>query len=72
MSTGWRARVLLDGGNFYQLPGPLQFLYPPFAALLAVPLALLPLAARPGRLDRRRGADDGRDPAPLGTDRLAC
>lgn len=37
-------RVLLDGGDFYQLPGPLQFLYPPFAALLAVPLALLPLA----------------------------
>ena len=37
-------RVLLDGGNFYQLPGPLQFLYPPFAALLAVPLAVLPVA----------------------------
>ncbi len=37
-------QVLLDGGNFYQLPGPLQFLYPPFAALLAVPLAVLPLA----------------------------
>ncbi|HEY5785954.1 MAG TPA: glycosyltransferase 87 family protein [Microlunatus sp.] len=37
-------RVLLDGGNFYQLPGALQFLYPPFAALLAVPLALLPVA----------------------------
>jgi alpha-1,2-mannosyltransferase len=34
--------VLLAGGNFYDLPGPLQFLYPPFAALLAVPLALLP------------------------------
>jgi alpha-1,2-mannosyltransferase len=37
-------QVLLDGGDFYQLPGPLQFLYPPFAALLAVPLALLPVA----------------------------
>jgi alpha-1,2-mannosyltransferase len=37
-------RVLLDGGDFYRLPGPLQFLYPPFAALLAVPLAVLPLA----------------------------
>ena len=35
-------RVLLDGGDFYRLPGPLQFLYPPFAALLAVPLAVLP------------------------------
>ena len=34
--------VLLTGGNFYDLPGPLQFLYPPFAAVLAVPLALLP------------------------------
>ena len=36
--------VLLAGGNFYDLPGPLQFLYPPFAAVLAVPLAL---SARP-------------------------
>jgi alpha-1,2-mannosyltransferase len=35
-------RVLLDGGDFYNLPGPLQFLYPPFAAVLSVPLALLP------------------------------
>jgi alpha-1,2-mannosyltransferase len=34
--------VLLAGGNFYDLPGPLQFLYPPFAAVLAVPLAILP------------------------------
>jgi alpha-1,2-mannosyltransferase len=34
--------VLLVRGNFYDLPGPLQFLYPPFAAVLAVPLALLP------------------------------
>ncbi len=34
--------VLLGGGNFYVLPGPLQFLYPPFAAVLAVPLAVLP------------------------------
>lgn len=35
-------RVLLDGGNIYDLPGSLPFLYPPFAALLAVPLALSP------------------------------
>ncbi|WP_375426718.1 glycosyltransferase 87 family protein [uncultured Friedmanniella sp.] len=35
-------RVLLRGGDFYALPGSLQFLYPPFAAVLAVPLALLP------------------------------
>ncbi len=33
---------LLAGRDFYDLPGPLQFLYPPFAAVLAVPLALLP------------------------------
>jgi alpha-1,2-mannosyltransferase len=37
--------VLLAGGNFYDLPGPLQFLYPPFAATLAAPLALLPPTA---------------------------
>lgn len=36
--------VLLQGGDFYTLPGSLQFLYPPFAAVLAVPLALLPAA----------------------------
>ncbi len=36
------ASVLLAGGDFYQLPGQLPFLYPPFAALLAVPLAVLP------------------------------
>ncbi len=36
--------VLLRGGDFYTLPGPLQFLYPPFAAVLAAPLALLPTA----------------------------
>jgi alpha-1,2-mannosyltransferase len=36
--------VLLQGGDFYTLPGSLQFLYPPFAAVLAVPLALLPTA----------------------------
>ena len=36
------ARVLLGGGDFYALPGQLQFLYPPFAAVLSVPLALLP------------------------------
>lgn len=34
--------VLLAGGDFYNLPGQLQFLYPPLAAVLAVPLALLP------------------------------
>jgi len=34
--------VLLAGGNFYDLSGPLQFLYPPFAAVLAVPLTVLP------------------------------
>lgn len=38
-------RVLLAGGDFYRLPGPLQFLYPPFAALLAVPLVFFPLSA---------------------------
>jgi alpha-1,2-mannosyltransferase len=37
--------VLLAEGNFYDLPGPLQFLYPPFAAVLAAPLALLPATA---------------------------
>ena len=37
--------TLLEGGDFYALPGPLPFLYPPFAALLAVPLTLLPGAA---------------------------
>ncbi len=36
------ARVLLTGGDFYALPGQLQFLYPPLAAVLSVPLALLP------------------------------
>ena len=36
------ARVLLGGGDFYDLPGRLQFLYPPLAAVLSVPLALLP------------------------------
>ena len=34
--------VLLAGGDFYHLPGALPFLYPPFAALLAAPLAVLP------------------------------
>jgi alpha-1,2-mannosyltransferase len=38
-------RTLLDGGDIYHLPGSLPFLYPPFAAVLAVPLALLPQAA---------------------------
>jgi alpha-1,2-mannosyltransferase len=38
-------QVLLAGGDFYRLPGPLQFLYPPFAALLAVPMVWLPLSA---------------------------
>jgi alpha-1,2-mannosyltransferase len=37
--------VLLAGGSFYDLPGSLQFLYPPFAAVLAGPLALLPATA---------------------------
>ncbi|GAA2108788.1 glycosyltransferase 87 family protein [Microlunatus panaciterrae] len=37
-------RVLLEGGDFYHLPGSLPFLYPPFAALMAVPLALTPAA----------------------------
>jgi len=36
------ARTLLAGGDFYELPGRLQFLYPPLAAVLSVPLALLP------------------------------
>lgn len=35
-------RTLLRGQDFYSLPGQLQFLYPPFAAVLSVPLALLP------------------------------
>jgi alpha-1,2-mannosyltransferase len=35
-------RTLLAGGDFYALPGRLQFLYPPLAAVLSVPLALLP------------------------------
>jgi len=34
--------ALLAGQDVYALPGQLPFLYPPFAALLAVPLALLP------------------------------
>jgi alpha-1,2-mannosyltransferase len=34
--------VVVEGGDFYNLPGRLPFLYPPFAALLAVPLAVLP------------------------------
>lgn len=34
--------LLLHGGDIYDVPGQLPFLYPPFAALLAVPLALLP------------------------------
>ncbi|NYE69995.1 glycosyltransferase 87 family protein [Microlunatus parietis] len=37
-------RTVLEGGDPYHLPGSLPFLYPPIAALLAVPLALLPLA----------------------------
>ena len=36
------ARVLLAGGDFYALDGRLQFLYPPLAAVLSVPLTLLP------------------------------
>ena len=42
---------MLAGGDFYSLPGPLQFLYPPFAALLAVPLA----SASPGWSPAGRG-----------------
>jgi alpha-1,2-mannosyltransferase len=34
--------TLLAGGDIYQVPGSLPFLYPPFAAVLAAPLALLP------------------------------
>jgi len=34
--------VLLAGGDFYDLSGQLQFLYPPIAAVLAAPLSLLP------------------------------
>ena len=37
--------MLLEGGDFYALPGPLPFVYPPLAALLAVPLTVLPSAA---------------------------
>ena len=37
--------ALLAGQNFYALPGSLPFLYPPFAAVLAAPLAVLPDAA---------------------------
>jgi alpha-1,2-mannosyltransferase len=36
------ARVLLSGGDVYNLPDSLPFLYPPFAAILAVPLSALP------------------------------
>lgn len=37
------ARTLLDGGDIYNLPpDTLPFLYPPFAAILAVPLTWLP------------------------------
>ena len=64
--------VLLAGGDFYDLPGPLQFLYPPFAAVLAVPLALLPLIAGADRLDRGRGAGPGGGAAPLRADRLGA
>ncbi len=38
-------RTVLHGGDIYGLPGSLPFLYPPFAALLAVPLTLVPLKA---------------------------
>ena len=60
--------VLLAGGNFYALPGPLQFLYPPFAAVLAVPLAVLPLTARADRLDCGRCAGPVGGAAPVRTD----
>lgn len=35
-------RVLLSGGDVYRIPGALPFVYPPFAALLAVLMALTP------------------------------
>ncbi len=34
--------ALLSGGDIYHLPNSLPFLYPPFAALIAVPLSILP------------------------------
>lgn len=37
-------QVLLQGGDFYRLPESLPFLYPPVAALFAVPFAVLPAA----------------------------
>lgn len=36
--------ALLNGTDFYALSGSLPFLYPPFAALLAVPLTVFPSA----------------------------
>lgn len=36
------ARYLLEGRDFYHLEGAFPFLYPPIAAVLAVPLAVLP------------------------------
>lgn len=44
----YAGRVLLEGGDFYHLPDSLPFLYPPFAALVAVPLALIP--STPGQI----------------------
>lgn len=44
----YAGRVLLEGGDFYHLPDSLPFLYPPFAALVAVPLALVP--STPGQI----------------------
>lgn len=34
--------VWLAGGDIYTLPNSLPFIYPPFAAMLAIPLAILP------------------------------
>ena len=40
MRAGYALRT---GGDIYQLPDSLPFIYPPFAAVLAVPLSYLPL-----------------------------
>ena len=63
---------VLEGGDLYNLPGRLPFLYPPFAALLAVPLAVLPEMPGAGAVDRRWGGRAGRRAAPLRADRLGA
>lgn len=35
-------QVVLQGGDIYNLPNSLPFIYPPFAALVAVPISLVP------------------------------